>query len=32
MTNEEEILKVYRKVRDEIKTFVLNIENYLWVS
>jgi arsenate reductase len=29
MTNEEEILKVYRKVRDEIKTFVLNIENYL---
>jgi arsenate reductase (thioredoxin) len=26
MTNEEEILSVYRRVRDEIKTFIQNIE------
>lgn len=27
--NEEEILKVYRRVRDEIKNMVLNIEEYM---
>ncbi|GAB4017406.1 MAG: arsenate reductase ArsC [Bdellovibrio sp.] len=29
MTNEEEILKIYRRVRDEIKDMVLNIEDYM---
>ncbi|MCB0390816.1 MAG: arsenate reductase ArsC [Bdellovibrionales bacterium] len=29
MKNEEEILKVYRQVREEIKDFVLKIEKYL---
>ncbi len=29
MTNKDEILKVYRRVRDEIKNFVENIEQYL---
>jgi len=29
MTNEEEILKIYRRVRDEIKDMVLKIENYM---
>lgn len=29
MTNEEEKLAVYRRVRDEIKSFVENIESYL---
>jgi len=29
MTNEEEILKIYRQVRDEIKDMVLKIENYM---
>lgn len=28
MTDEEEILKIYRRVRDEIKNFVNNIEIY----
>lgn len=27
MNDEEEVLKVYRRVRDEIKEFILNIEN-----
>ena len=29
MTNEEEILEVYRRVRDEIKSFILKLETYL---
>lgn len=29
MKNEEDILEVYRKVRDEIKDFVESLENYL---
>ena len=29
MTNEEEILKIYRRVRDEIKDMVSNIEDYM---
>jgi len=29
MTDEEEILQVYRRVRDEIKTMVTNIEEYM---
>lgn len=29
LSNEEEILSVYRRVRDEIKSFVENIEKYL---
>jgi arsenate reductase len=29
MTDEEEILDVYRRVRDEIKTMVVNIEKFL---
>lgn len=29
MTNEEEILDVYRRVRDEIKAFILDLESYL---
>jgi arsenate reductase (thioredoxin) len=29
MSDEEEILNIYRRVRDEIKTMVLNIEEYL---
>lgn len=29
MENEEQILEVYRRVRDEIKEFVINIETYL---
>ncbi|MCO4794067.1 MAG: arsenate reductase ArsC [Bacteriovoracaceae bacterium] len=29
ITDEEEILKIYRRVRDEIKDFVNNIESYL---
>ncbi len=29
MTNEEEILEVYRRVRDEIKVMVTQIENYI---
>jgi arsenate reductase len=29
MTAEEEILPVYRRVRDEIKDFVSNIEKYM---
>jgi len=29
MTDEEEILKIYRRVRDEIKDMVLKIENYM---
>ena len=29
MSNEIEILNVYRRVRDEIKEFILNIENYM---
>lgn len=29
MTDEEEILKVYRRVRDEIKKMVFNIEDYM---
>lgn len=29
MENEEEILRVYKRVRDDIKAFILNIETYL---
>ena len=29
MTNEEEILKIYRRVRDEIRDMVSNIEDYM---
>ncbi len=29
MNHEDEILKVYRRVRDEIKEFILNIDSYL---
>ena len=29
LTNDEAILKVYRKVRDEIKDFVLNLESHI---
>jgi arsenate reductase len=29
MTDEEEILDVYRRVRDEIKTMVVNIEKFM---
>ncbi len=29
MTDENEILGVYRRLRDEIKEFVINIENYI---
>ena len=29
MTNEEEILTIYRRVRDEIKTFVNELEKHL---
>jgi arsenate reductase (thioredoxin) len=29
MTNEEEILSIYRRVRDEIKNFVTDMEKYL---
>ena len=29
MDNEEEILEVYRRVRDEIKVFLINIEKYM---
>jgi len=29
MTNEEDILAVYRRVRDEIKEVVLNLESYM---
>ena len=29
MTDENEILEVYRRVRDEIKIFISNIENYI---
>jgi arsenate reductase len=29
LSDEEEVLKIYRKVRDEIKDFIINIENYL---
>lgn len=29
MKNEEEILAVYRRVRDEIKTFILELEKYV---
>jgi len=32
MTDEEEILSVYRRVRDEIKEMVINIEKYMEVS
>ena len=30
MANEEEILEVYRRVRDEIKSFILKLETYLY--
>lgn len=29
MTNEEKVLQIYRRVRDDIKSFVLNLETYL---
>jgi arsenate reductase len=29
MTDEENILRVYRRVRDEIKNFVISIESFL---
>lgn len=29
LSDEEEVLKVYRRVRDEIKAMILNLENYL---
>ena len=29
LTDEEEILKVYRRVRDEIKNFIIGVEKYL---